>query len=81
MSARLTIIDASLTPDGILIQKMGIIDSVSGETIRIAKLTPELLEMLRQIEIDLSDYFALTKMQAANPAVKKLVETFKCYKT
>jgi hypothetical protein len=80
MSARLIITYAELTPDGILIRSMSVIDSMSGDTLRISKLTPELLELLKHIEIDTSDYMQLQKMQDANPAVKKLVETFRAYK-
>jgi hypothetical protein len=79
MSTRLIISDAQIVPEGILIKKMEIIDTVSGISLRIAKLTPQLLNFLMQLEIGTDDYFALQKMQESNPLIKKLCETFKTY--
>jgi hypothetical protein len=64
------------TPEGILIKKASIIDGVSGEELRIAKLTSELAEFLQSCEIVLDDYLAIKEMQKKNPAFKKLCNHF-----
>ena len=76
---RLVIKTAEITPEGILIRSMEIIDGESGENIKIAKLTPELLEYLKLIEISVDDYFKVQEMKKKNPAFTKLCETFKLY--
>lgn len=78
-SVRLNITDAEITDAGILIKSMSVIDGVSGEVLKVAKLTPELLDFLMLCEIDLTNYFAVQEMKAKNPAFTKLVETFKLY--
>lgn len=78
-SVRLVITEASIVETGILISKMSVIDGVSGEVLKIAKLTPELLYFLKMVEIDLTDFMNVQEMKAKNPAFTKLVETFKLY--
>ena len=46
-SVRLVIKIAEITSEGILIRSMEIINTDTGETIKIAKLTPELLDYLK----------------------------------
>jgi hypothetical protein len=77
MSTRLVIKTAEITPDGILIRSMNVIDGVSGETIKVAKLTPQLLEFLQLIEIEVDNYFQIIRMKEENPHLKKLINTFK----
>lgn len=78
-NARLIIKTSELTDDGILIRSMEVIDGVSGETLKIAKLSTELLDYLKMIEIDVTDYLAATEMKKKNPAFRKLCENFKLY--
>jgi hypothetical protein len=76
---RLIIKEAEITLTGILITKMSIIDSESGFELRIAKLTPGLLEFLKILEIEIDNYFEVQKMKEKNPSFTKLIETFKLY--
>ena len=76
---RIVIKTAEITPDGILIRSMSIIDGNTGQELRIAKLTPELLDYLKVLEFDVDAYFAITAMQKKNPALKKLCQEFKLY--
>jgi hypothetical protein len=78
-STRIKIKNAEITPEGILIRSMEIIDGESGENLRIAKLTPELLDYLKMIEISVDDYFKCQEMKKQNPAFTKLCENFKLY--
>lgn len=72
----ITIQDAEITQSGeLLIKKMTIIDRSTGEDVRVAKMTPELLSFLTKVEIELHDYFKIEE----NPALKKLCNTFKLY--
>lgn len=80
MSARLIIKTAEITPDGLLIRTISVIESDTGEEHRIAKITPELVDYLKMIEIDVSDYFTAQEMKKKNPAFTKLCENFKLYK-
>ena len=79
MSYRLQITDISATDDGILIKKMQIIDSDTGDIIRIAKLTPQLAELLKQVEIDTTLIMLLDSMKEKNPSITKLVDTFRLF--
>lgn len=77
MSAtRLTILDAELTSDGILIKKMAVIDGESGEQLKIAAFTPELFDLIKRTEIDVTNYLAFQDLCAKNPAIKNLINTF-----
>ena len=80
MSTRLKITTAEITDDGILIRSIAIIDGVSGETIKVAKLTPELLEFLKCTEIVVDDYFKIMAAKKRNPDFAKLCNTFQLYK-
>lgn len=74
---RIVITEASIESGNILITKMKVIDGVSGVDLRIAKITPELLEFLKTIEIGVDDYFDILKAKQDNPGFRKLIETFK----
>jgi len=76
---RLVIKTAEITPDGILIRSMEVIDGETGENLRIANLTPELLDFLKMIEIDVTKYFQIQKAKEKNPELKNLIDTFKLY--
>ena len=76
---RLKIKSATITPEGILIDQMEIIDRVSGTPIKIAKLTPELLEFLKSVEISLDDYLKFSELKKKNPELIKLINTFQLY--
>ena len=78
-TTRLTIKDIELTPDGILIKSMNVIDGDTGETLRVAKLTLELVEFLRITEIDVTKYFQVLAMKKKNPEMKNLIDTFKLF--
>ena len=70
--------DIELTPDGILIKSMNVIDDM-GEILRVAKLTPELVEFLKITEIDVTKYFQVLAMKKKNPEMKNLIDTFKLF--
>ncbi len=76
---RLIIKTAELTADGILIRSMEVIDGMSGERLRVAKLTPELLEFLKITEINVTKYLQIQEMKKKNPEVKNFCESFKLY--
>lgn len=79
-STRLIIKTAEITPEGILIRSMEIIDGESGENLRIATLTPELLDFLKLLEFSVDDYFKVQEMKKNNPSFTKLIDTFNLYK-
>jgi hypothetical protein len=76
---RIVITEASLTETGILITEMKVIHGASGNDLRIAKITPELLEFLKMVEIGVDDYFAILKAKEQQPEFRKLIENFKLY--
>jgi hypothetical protein len=76
-STRLVIKTAEITPEGLLIRSMEVIDGATGENLRIANLTPELLEFLKMIEIDVTKYFKVMEMKRKNPNLTQLADTFK----
>jgi len=78
-STRLTLKEIELTPDGILIRSVEIIDSISGETIRPANLNQELCDLIKIIEIDIDAFFEVQKAKEKNENFTKLVDTFKLY--
>jgi hypothetical protein len=78
-NTRLIIKTIEVTPDGLLIREMSIIDSVSGEQIRVPNFTPELCEFLKMLEIDTEQFFKIQEMRKANPALNGLIDTFKLY--
>jgi hypothetical protein len=73
---RLAFKTVELTPDGILIGSVEIIDMLSGESLRPAKLTKELAEMISCIEIDTDLYFDIQNLKAKNEIFQKLINTF-----
>jgi hypothetical protein len=79
-TVRLTITSIELTPDGILIRSMEVIDGVTGERLKIAKLNNELTEFLKVLEIDVTDFMKVQDMKKKNPSFAKLADTFKLYK-
>jgi len=76
---RIKINEAEITKDGILIKSMDIIDRVSGSVLRPSKLTPELLDFLKCVEIILDDYLTIQTLIENNKTFSKLVDTFKLY--
>lgn len=76
---RIVITKASIEAGNILITEMKVIDGVSGVDLRIAKITPELLEFLKTVEIGVDDYFEILKAKQENPEFRKLIENFKLY--
>lgn len=76
---RLVISEVELTEGSIVIKKMEIIDTISGEHIKIAKINYQLLEFLKMVEIELDDYSKFMDLKAKNPTITKLCETFKLY--
>jgi putative aminopeptidase FrvX len=75
-TATLIITKAEITTEGILIREMKVVDGVSGEEIKIAKLTQELCDYLKNIEIDPMGYFTVKAMKQKNTAFRKLVTDF-----
>jgi hypothetical protein len=78
-NTRLIIKTAEVTPEGILIRSMEVIDGISGETLKVSKLTPELCEFLKCVELDLDVYFEVQKMRETNPAFTKLIDTYRLF--
>lgn len=62
--------------DELLIKKLSIIDGNTGEELRVAKVTPELKQLLDACEIDVENYLQFAEMARKNPAIKKLVNEF-----
>jgi hypothetical protein len=79
MPNRIIIKTIEITPDGLLIREMSIIDSVSGEQIRIPNFTPELCAFLKMIEIDTDEFFKIQELRKKNPALNTLIDTYKLY--
>ena len=46
------------------------------QELRIAKLTPELIQLFKALEIELTDYVKFIEMLKINPKLKKLVTDF-----
>ena len=76
---RLTITEAHITSTGLLIKSMAVIDTVSGKTLKIANITPELLDFLMMVEIDCTNFLHIQEMKKKNPALTKLIDSFKLY--
>ncbi len=76
---RIIISEATIEDGGLLITEFKVIDGVSGAPIRVAKITPELLDFLKTVEIGVDDYFAILKAKEKQPSFRKLIETFKLY--
>lgn len=79
MSARIRIKEAKVTTYGINISSMEVIDSDTGEVLKIAKLNQKLLEFLMTCEMDVDHYFKLTCAKKKNPAFVNLINTFKLF--
>lgn len=75
-NTRIVFKTVELTPEGILIRKMGVIDGDTGDELRIVNLTPELLEFIKITEIQTDKYFEVQAMQKKNPEIKNLINTF-----
>jgi hypothetical protein len=76
----LVIKTAKLTEDGILISAIEVIDGISGEHLKIAKLNQEIIDYLKIIEIDVTDYLTIIEAKEKNPSLTKLCKNFKLYK-
>lgn len=76
---RLVLKEVELTDKGILITKVSLIESESGEELKIAKLNEQLLDFIKLCEFDMTEYMKIQKMKQENPAFKKLIDTFKLY--
>lgn len=76
MKTKLIIKEIKYTENGLLIKKCAILDGVSGQELRIAKLTPELMNMFKSIEIGLDDYVKVLEMKKINPNFMKLINKF-----
>lgn len=76
---RLVLKEVELTDKGILITKVSLIESESGEELKVAKLNEQLLEFIKLCEFDMTEYMKIQKMKQENPAFKKLIDTFKLY--
>ena len=76
MKTKLVIKEIEHLPEGLLIKKCAIIDTDSNKELRIAKLTPELINLFKAVEIGLDDYVKFVEMAKINPKLRKLVQTF-----
>jgi hypothetical protein len=76
---RLALTNIELTEDGIFIRSVEVIDSISGERLRPCKLTQELANFLKILEIDTDAFFQVQELQKKNPTITKLIDTFKLY--
>jgi hypothetical protein len=73
MPIHIIISDCQITASGTLeIQKLSLIDSETGESLRIAKITPELVTLLKSIEIDVELYSKIKD----NKKLMYLIKTF-----
>lgn len=79
-TVRLIIKTAELKPEGILIKSMEVIDGVSGEHLKIAKLNQELIDFMKCFELDATDYMTVMHMKEKNPNFMKLCQNLRLYK-
>jgi hypothetical protein len=75
-ASRLRITELSLQDGRIVISSMSVIDTDTGADLRIAKITPELVDFLKHVEIDLTLYMQIEQLKKINPDIKKLIGTF-----
>lgn len=78
-NTRLIIKTAEVTTEGILIRSIEVIDSISGDRLKIAELNEKLCEFLKHIEIDIDAYFKIEKLKELNPNITELISNFKLY--
>lgn len=71
---KLIIKEIEHTDKGLLITKCSIMEN--DQELRIAKLTPELIQLFKALEIELTDYVKFIEMLKINPKLKKLVTDF-----
>ena len=62
--------------DGKLVTGFAIIDGISGEELRIAKVNPELKMLIDSVEIDITDFMHWLEMKKKNSNLAKLVKVF-----
>jgi len=78
-NTRLSIKTIEVTPDGLLIKSMEVIDAISGERLKIAELNEKLCEFLKCVEIDIDAYFKIEKLKEKNPNITELISTFRLF--
>lgn len=72
----LKIAKAEMTADGILIREVEVIEARTGATLKVAKQTPELLQMFKSVEIDASNYIHFEQLKKKNPNLLLLANRF-----
>ena len=75
-TVRLKVAEALIKDGAIVITRLDVVAGETGESLRVAKITPELLELFHHVEIDVTDYMKVQELIKANPAFFKLVNTF-----
>lgn len=76
---RLTFCNVTASDAGINIERVEIIDSTTGKVHKVAKITPELVEFISRIEIDIDTWYNIEMLKEKNPAITKLCSSFKLY--
>jgi hypothetical protein len=79
MPTRLTFHEVTVSGTGLHIGRMEVIDEVSGESLRVAKVSDELCRFLESVEIDVNAWYEIEKLREKNPAVTKLIQTFRLF--
>jgi hypothetical protein len=79
MPTRLTFHDVTVSGTGLHIGRMEVIDEVSGEVLRVAKVSDELCRFLESVEIDINAWYQIERMKDKNPTFKKMISNFKLY--
>ena len=76
MPTRLIISECEIQDIGLFISKFSVIDSETGDELRIVRITPELVEFLKHVEIDTDYYFEIEKMKQKQPNFRILIKEF-----
>jgi len=72
----LKIEEAKIENNKLLIEKVVLFDKATNETIRIAKINKNLLELFKVMEIDINKAMHIKNMKKTNPKLQLLIDTF-----
>lgn len=76
---RIVFRDIAASGTGVSVGRLEIIDGVSGETIRIARVSGELIEFLSCIEIEIETWYEVQRMKKKNANFTVLINSFKLF--
>jgi len=70
---------AKISDNKLIIEQFDIVDQDSQEMLRIASITPELVEFLMTLQIDITNYIKVKAMIDKNPELSNLINKFKLW--